>query len=336
MIGLQERSGRLYGRKWEIIIYKPAYVKDGELLKRDPENDIAIDVSLLRCIFKTEQKSIMTQNATCTLIVYNMNIDTEKSIIKEGFQISIKGGYQEGQYGEVFTGDVVQVIRNRENGVDYRLEIIALKGSGIFDLNHIKSSIAAKSEPRKIADTIAKQSQIPFAVGEVSDNLSNQQLPRGKVLFGTPSKYLRDLAIGNDAYYWAGEDNKLTIKKFNDEIPVDQMLVLTPDTGLVGTPQYTNDGIIIKMLLDCRVKLFSYIKIDNELIRKQLISLNLDGAGNNQLAQQHQFDQDGEYQVSSLAHYGDTYGDDWFTEVTGVGRNGKVPLAQENKSQTQR
>jgi len=347
---LEERSGRLYGRKWKVTIYKPAYKTtksaDGtsSITAEDPEHSTAVDVSLLRCVFKVEA-AIETQVAVCTLEVYNMNAATEGEIIREGFQISIEGGYEEGQYGEIFTGDIVQVIRNRENGVDYKLEILALRGSSMFDLNFAKCSIAAGSKPRDVIDALTRNSRQSIAIGEISTNLSDQALPRGKVLFGTPSMYLRDLAIGNDAYYWAGEDGKLIVKKIADEIPADQVLVLSPGnpdasvpaTGLVGTPQYGDDGIHIKMLLDCRVKLLSLVKIDNEWIRKSLLSLNV-GGGNNNLAQQSQFDQDGEYQVFKLVHQGDTWGDTWTTEVIGIGRNGRGGLlvSQQTANETAR
>ena len=143
-----DRKGRLYGRKWKITIYKPAYTTDEDGNEvRDPDNDTAVDVSLLKCVFRTQQSTESTAGL-CTLAVYNMNAATEGAIIREGFQIAIEGGYEEGQYGEIFTGDIVQVFRNRENGVDYRLEIVALKGVLMFDTNYVRATIAAGSAPQ--------------------------------------------------------------------------------------------------------------------------------------------------------------------------------------------
>jgi len=330
------RRARLYGRKWKILIYKPAY-KDEEKKERDPEQDTEIDVSLLRCVFRTQQ-TYQNKSAVCTLVVYNMNAATEGEIIREGFQIRIEGGYEEGQYGEIFTGDILQVVRNREDGVDYRLEILAFRGVGIFDNNFTRLTMAAGSKPRDVVDAIAQNAREPIEVGEVSDGLEKAALPRGKVLFGTPAKYLRDLTIGNDAYYWQGEDGKLTVKKPTDEIPEDQCLALTPATGLVGTPQYGDDGIHIKMLLDARVKLETLIKIDNELIRRQLVALNLGDGSKSQTPQANQFDQDGEYAVYSVSHTGDTWGDEWYTDVVGIGRLGRagLPTSLDTPEQTLR
>ena len=147
------------------------------------------------------------------------------------------------------------------------------------------------------------------------------------MLFGTPAKYLRDICTWNDAVYWEGEDGKLVLETVEQEIPVDKVLVLTPATGLVGTPIYSDQGIQIKMLLDARIKLRSMIKIDNEIIQRQAIQIDASGQQkSDQLPQTAQFDQDGEYQVFSVEHRGDTWGDEWTTAVVGVGRNGRMSL----------
>ena len=324
------RRGRLYGRKWKILIYKPAYKTDengSATDERDPEHDTEMDVSMLKCEFQTKPTT-ETAVQIGTIVVYKMNAATEKEAIEEGFQISIFGGYEEGQYGEIFTGDIVQIFRNRENGTDYRLEIIAIKGMISLFMNHVRSTIAAGSTPRDVVNAVAGQADKKIGVGEVSEELPAEPLPRGKVLFGTPAKYLRDICTWNDAAYWEGEDGKLTIETVEQEIPEDRLLVLTPNTGLVGTPIYTDQGIQIKMLLDPRVKLRTMIQIDNEIIQRQAIQIDPSSGQqrNDQLPQTAQFDQDGEYQVFSVEHHGDTWGDEWTTSVIGVSRNGRMGL----------
>ena len=323
------RRGRLYGRKWQVLIFKPAYTektdeKGNTTKEKDPKHDVEIDVSSLRCVFKT--KAVLgTIAQTCTLVVYNMNAATEKEIIEEGFQIAIYGGYDEGQYGQIYIGDIVQIYRNRENGIDYRLEIIAIAGAKEYCSNFVKSALAAGSTPREQVNQIAKSADRKISVGEVSEELQEKPLPRGKVLFGTPAKYLRDICMWNDANFWSGSDGKLVLKTVEQVIPEDQVLVLTPTTGLVGTPAYSDDGIHIKMLLDPRVVLQSMIKIDNEIIQRQAIQINADGKQNSNAVNQNMiFDKDGEYQVFSVEHSGDTYGDEWTTSVIAAGRNGRL------------
>lgn len=334
----KSKTGRQYLRKWKITIYKPAYKKAEnresgaqDQLERDPEHDIEMDVSHLRCIFKTEHKE-GTAITLGTLVVYNMSAKTEKEVIESGFQISIFGGYEEAQYGEIFRGDILQIYRNREDGVDYRLEIIAMRGSRELYQNFVKSSVAAGSTPRALPKILSQNAKIKFEVGKVSENLTNQSLPRGKVLYSTPAKYLRNQSIAENATFMTEADGKVSVQKISDPIPKDMVLKLTPETGLVGTPVYGDDGIKIKMLLDARVTVKTMIKIDNDLIRRQAANFFGSAAG---MPQSLVFDQDGEYEVFSVTHSGDTWGDDWTTEVVGVSRTGRAGLLASMKSSSQ-
>ncbi len=317
--GWEGAKGILYGRKWQITIYK----KD-----EDPDSDTAIDVSDLKCTFKCTY-IIGTALTVCTLVVYNMNITTENGIITEGFQFSIFGGYEQGQYGEIYTGDIVQVIRNREDGVNYRLEMIAVRGTDEFDRNWVRASVAAQATKRQLVEAIGAKADKPIEVEEVSENLPEQPLPRGRIFFGKPYKYLRDIAIANNAFFELNSQKKIKLVCMTDEIPEDQCLYYTPESGLVGTPKYTDNGIHIQVLLDARIKVNTLIKIDNSLIQGQLIGIDPKMNEKNKGSQQNQqsmFDEDGEYQALQVTHSGDTWGDDWTTSVIGISRNGRSGL----------
>jgi hypothetical protein len=265
-----------------------------------------------------------------------MNAATEGEIINEAFQISVYGGYEQGQYGEIFTGDIVQVIRNRENGIDYRLEILAIQGMQSLQFNHVRSSVAANSKARDIVKQVCKSADIPVKVGEISDKIPEQPLPRGKILFGKPFKYLRQIAVNNNAFFQLNSKKEVELHCMYDEIPDNMCLTLTPESGLVGTPKYSDNGIIIKMLLDPRVKVRSMIKIDNSLVQRQLLSVDTSMSGkNNQQNQKNVFDEDGEYEVLSVTHSGDTWGDDWSTEVVGISRTGRNTLQTAVSNNTQ-
>jgi hypothetical protein len=70
------------------------------------------------------------------------------------------------------------------------------------------------------------------------------------------------------------------------------------------------------------------IKIDNSIIQGQLVNIDPQMQGkSNQTPQNQIFDESGEYEVLSLTHSGDTWGDDWSTEVVGIGRNGPKGIA---------
>lgn len=318
----------LYGRMWQVLVWT------GE--------EKALDVSDLRIVFEIKQNAL-GQPGIMHLVVYNLSPESEAQIIQEGFHIQLIAGYQ-AQYGILFGGDIIQVFRNREEGTEYKLEIIAADGKNWMGINFVKATLAAGCNPRQIVEGVAKLSYYPIEIETISESLPEQELPRGKVCWGQPNKILNDVSKGTDSFYHVSQ-GKLTVRKYTDPIPEDKMIVLTPVSGLVGTPEYTDDGIHIKMLLNPLVGLHSMIKIDNEIIQRQAIDLglitgttNLDPGSVKATDQNLKFDPDGEYEVYSYVHSGDTHGQIWTTEVVGIGRNGRagLPVAVESAEGTVR
>lgn len=312
-------SGKLYGRQWRVLI--------------QTKEKVALDVSELRCTF-TVKKTSTGQPSVCQLIIYNLNAATEANIIKEGFYLLLEAGYP-GQYGLIFSGEIIQVFRNREDGISYRLEVIAVDGSAFLNLNYIRTTMAAGCTPRDVVESVAKISKEKIEIEEVSENLDKSKLPRPKVLFGRPRDYLDNVSKGNASFYWI-ENGKLIVRKYSDEVPEDKCIVLTPESGLVGTPEYTDEGIRIVSLLNSRIVINGMIKIDNSIVSQQAVNIPSNAeSGGQKVSQQTVFDIDGEYQVYSIVHAGDTHRDTWTTEVIGIGRNGRagLPLLVDNAQQ---
>lgn len=314
-------------------------VKDenGEEVKQD----VVLDVSDLHVTFEVKHNAL-GKPATAHICIHNLNAKTEGVILENGHSVMIEAGYQP-QYGIIFEGDIIQVFRTREEGLDYKLEIIAATASDFLGINYCRTSLAAGSTPRQVVQAVASQSEYTIEVDKVSESIMDTPLPRGKVIFGYPGDILNDVAKGNDAFYNVSVDGKLEVRKYTDPIPEDMCLSLTPWTGLIGTPEYTDEGINIKMLLNPNVKIHSMIKINNEWIQRKAIDLgnvtnpNMNG-GSKITNQNTVFDQDGEYEVYSLIHSGDTHGDEWSTSVVGIGRNGRtgLPIMVESAEQTVR
>lgn len=305
-------SNFLYGRKFRVYV-------------ADQQGD-AWDVSNLRCTFAIEKVALATANYA-EITIYNLTNDAETSIIKEGVRVIVEAGYDgfintdtgeqtaAKQYGKIFDGDVIQFLRGREDNVDYTLTLICLDGDSFLNNNIIKTTLTAGMTQRQLVDHITAKPLTPTEIGRISPELSTQRLPRGKVFFGMPKDYLGDIARDNAASFWV-DDGQVYIAKATD-ITAEEALVLTPQTGLIGTPQQKQDGVSFKCLLNPSIRLMSMIKLDNTMIRQQKYQIG-------QIPSQ--LDQDGQYQVYKFRHVGDTRGDEWYTEVDGVGRVGRMPL----------
>lgn len=302
----------LYGRKFRIYV-------------ADSENN-AWDVSLLRCTFSIEKVALSTANYA-EITIYNLTNDTETAIVKSGVRVIVEAGYggftdaAEGeqatpkQYGKIFDGEIIQALRSREDNVNYLLTLVCLDGDSFLNNNILKSTLSAGVNQRQIVEHVTSQATKTTEVARVSPELSTQKLPRGKVFFGRPRDYLNDIARDNGANFWV-DDGQVYIAKPTD-VPINEAIVLTPKTGLIGTPQQTQEGVSLKCLLNPAVRLMSMIKIDNSYIREAKFRIG-------QIPSM--LDQDGQYQVYKLRHVGDTRGDEWYTEIDAIGRSGKIPL----------
>jgi len=234
-------SNYLYGRKCRIYVV-------------NKEND-AWEVSNLRCTFTIEKSKLPTIN-DAEVSIYNLTADTELSLIKEGNRLVIEAGYEgiidtesgqqaeTKQYGKVFDGEIVQVLWDREDNVNNKLTLISLDGDSFLNLGFINKTASSEMDQKALINFILTQRTIPTEktamkkqteIGRISSQLSTQKLPRGKVFFGRPRDYLNDIALGNSANFWV-DDDKVYITKVTDDVP-GEAIVLTPQNGLIGTPQ---------------------------------------------------------------------------------------------------
>lgn len=289
----------LYGRRYRVI------VSTGQ--------GNALDISKLRCTFNVQKTIVMEPNFS-EITIYNLNPQTENAIINEGMRIVIEAGYEGAQYGLIFDGDVIQPIRDKEDGVTYKLTLRSLDGDRFINGGIVNFSLLKGQSSRQIVDECTSKATNPTQLGNISSGLVTTELTRGKVCFGLARDYLRQVAQNSNATFYV-EDGKVNIIKAED-IPVGEATELSPSSGLIGIPTQSEYGVNGKCLLNPRIKINSLIHIDNSLIRARQAEIgqvfrSLDG--------------DGIYRVIKINHVGDTRGDEWYTEFETVSQAGLVP-----------
>lgn len=295
----QKFGNVLYGRRYRVLV--------------SSANGTALDVSQLRCTFKI-QKTIMQQPNFSEIVLYNLSPDTENAIIREGNRIVIEAGYEGDQYGLIFDGDVIQPIRDKEDGVTYRLTLYSLDGDRFMNQGFVNFSLARGQTSRSIVENVVSQAKVTSQLGSISDGFSNTELTRGKVVFGLAKDYLRQLAQSQDASFYV-EDGKVNIIRATD-LPEGEIFDLSPSSGLIGVPAQSDNGVSFKCLLNPRIKINSLVHIDNSLIRAQAFQLG---------QVMRSLDNDGIYRVISVTYTGDTRGDNWQCECETVSQAGLMP-----------
>jgi len=253
----QRKGDILFGRKYRITI--------------SDDSGEALDVSDLRCTFNII-KTIQMEPNSSEISIYNLNAKTENQIMMYGKRVTVEAGYEGTQFGLIFDGDILQTIRERENGTTLKLSIIALDSDRAINFDIANFSIVKGQTARNIIDNIVNKATNPISTGSISEKLSGQKLTRGKVVFGKASDFIRQIAKSNELQYYMDDGNLNLISL--EELPEGQIIELTPKSGLIGTPEQTDYGISGQCLLNPQIKLNSLIHIDNSTVRAKRIDIN--------------------------------------------------------------
>lgn len=267
-----------------------------------------LDLSELRIKFSIKRSDTVTPN-TADIRVYNLDEKTALQIRKEFTRVILQAGYQSNS-GIIFQGNIKQVIIGRESATDTFIDIVAGDGDRAYNFAIVNTTLAAGS---KQADQISAASNAMAAkgtsLGNVGD-LPTNQLPRAKVMYGNARKYLSD-AADTSSKIWSIQDEKITFVGKKTYLP-GQAVLMTSKTGMIGTPQQTNEGVNVKCLLNPSIKISGRIKIDNASIQRFKINLSVPNSAANIPAP---LAADGVYYVLVVEHQGDTRGQEWYSNL---------------------
>ncbi|KWE70561.1 hypothetical protein WL77_12225 [Burkholderia ubonensis] len=276
----------------------------------------AIDLSPLRFTFRVQRGDLQTPNSA-RIRVYNVADNTAQKVEREFSRVVLQAGY-EGNFGIIFDGSLIQVRRGRESPTDTYLDITAADGDMAYNFAIVNTTLAAGSTPEDhVKVCTAAMGQYGVAEGYRPD-LGGRPLPRGKVMFGMARDHLETVARSTQTL-WSIQDGKLQMVPETSYVP-GEIPSITSESGMVGLPEQTQNGITVKMLLNPSIKIGRLIKLDNRSVQRYEFSLNnKQQAENGAIAGQNKINSpektDGYYYVMSNEHWGDTRGNDWYTEA---------------------
>lgn len=236
--GSEKQGDALFGRRYRITV--------------SDDNGEAYDVSQLRCTFNIE-KTIQMEPNVSIIEIYNLNVQTENSIMTNGTRVTIEAGYEGSQFGLIFDGDIIQCINSRDDGTTTKLTIIALDSDRAINFEIANFTLMRGQTQRDIVEHIANKAGNPIQIGSISEQLKGQALPRGVVMFGKASDYLRQIAKSNDMNFYM-DNGSLNLISMED-LPEGEIFELNPKSGLIGTPEQSDYGITGKCLLNPQIKL---------------------------------------------------------------------------------
>nr|WP_322080218.1 hypothetical protein [Burkholderia cenocepacia] len=304
-----------FGRKVSLII--------------GPDAGDALDLSGLRIAFRVQRGDTQTPNSLRAR-VYNVSDNTaQRAESKEFTRIVLQAGY-EGNYGIIFDGSIIQVRRGRESPTDTYMDITAADGDMAYNFAVVNTTLAAGATQADVVDACLKaMGKFGVTAGYIVDLPSNP-LPRGKVLFGMARDHLETVARTTQTL-WSIQDGQLQIVPETSYAPGD-IPVINAKSGMVGLPEQTANGITVRMLLNPSIKIGRLIHLNNSSVQEFEYGLSIQDQPNNGFyATQNKFNSDGYYYVMTNETWGDTRGNDWYTEVVCLAADATAGIDLANK-----
>ncbi|HCL3993290.1 hypothetical protein ACEOPL_05035 [Pseudomonas aeruginosa] len=264
---------RLYGRRYRLELSKV---------------DEYLVVEKLRIAFELTKSADSAPNEI-KVSIWNLSRERIDQLLRGDFQSArLWAGYEELRL--LFLADIIKVGVKRE-GLDWIVELECGDGDRDYHQSYVSQTLSAGTSREQMVgvalasmpDTSAGQLELPRP----------QRLPRARVLFGPTRDVLTDLAGWQDAD-WSIQDGQLQMLP-RDRVLDDELILLSEETGMLGSPQLGDDGLTITCLLNPALRVGGQVRLVS-----RLDWLN------------------GDYKIVRIYYKGDALEQDWKSTVTVV------------------
>lgn len=219
-----------------------------------PKGEQGVKIEGLRVSFDIE-KTLGQPANNAKVMIYNLN-ESNKSILKtkENLSLALEVGYGD-NVDLLFTGDIVRSTTQR-NGADFISTIEIEDGDeGLRKATLDKSYVAGTNEKTIIQDALQSMKDTGQVIIGTIATLKDNIAQNGFSASGLASDIVNGLAKKQD-HDFSIQDNETQILKA-DEDTGEEAIVLTPSTGLIGSPRIgligkdatKTDGIEFKALI---------------------------------------------------------------------------------------
>ena len=289
-------------------------------------NGKAVEIRDLRFAFSIEKGSGENPNQ-CTCRIYNLNPDSRGLVETVNNVLILKAGYKR-DVGEItiFTGTVTRAITKRE-GADLVTELEMSDGGLEYRDSKTSFSFAPGVSAGQVLSNIAATFGLP--VRPLPSEIAQKQYPDGFAFVGR-SREAMAKACEYLGLEWSLQNREVQILKKGKAVAM-QAFVLSPDTGLIGSPESehktlsekaaakkgitekqkgvrvtfgTDDasgdkgkklevqGYKCRTLLQPTMQPGGYVRLDTKSIKQEF------------------------FRIEAVTHQGDTHGQSWESELT--------------------
>ena len=285
------------------------YLRKCSLIVADSSGN-GLDLSRLRVSFEITKNDASTPNSA-SIKVFNLSDTTANKVRSEFTTVTLSAGY-EGSSGVIFDGTIRQTRLGRENVVDTYIDISAADGDQAHNFAYVNTTLAAgATQATQLNAAIAPMSEYGVTPGYIGPT-TEDKLPRGKPMYGLSRKYLRQSSKSANST-WSIQDRKVNVIPMTGVLP-HKVTVLTPSTGLIGTPEQTEGGIEIKCLINPDLRVGCLVQLPPGVIAEGSTPepSKTDTTAPKPLSP---LAPDGTYRILTVGYSGDTRGNDWYANL---------------------
>ena len=224
-------------------------------------HDIKIEFSV--------SKSISSSANSAEISIYNLTESPRNGIGKEFDAITLEAGYMppddDGNVGVIFTG-AVRDVEHRRDGADIITTISCGDGDKALRRATISKSYPRGTPVKEVVDDIYKELEkegVKRGEWKFPDDVENKTFKRPYAACGSCAREMDTIGRGN-GFYWSIQNETMEI------IPGDGfvggVVLLTPQTGLIGTPAITGNGVRATALLNPAIRPNRRVRIISETL----------------------------------------------------------------------
>ena len=260
--------------------------------------DLKIEFDVLKGITSTENPA--------TIKIWNLSEKHRNALGKELDDIELEAGYMppsgSDNVGVIFKGQIRDVQHKRE-GADIVTYLTNGEGDKAFREATISKTYKAGTEVKTVVEDLYKELEkegIDRGEWKFPEDIPKFKRPYAAV---GSAKDQFDLLSRGYNFYWSVQNGVCEI--IPGDGTIGTIVHITPNSGLIGTPTITDNGVKAVVMLNPEIRPNRKVKIES-----QTLEMNSQG---------------GEYRVSEARYSGDNHNGDFIVAITGESiKEGKV------------
>ena len=218
--------------------------------------------SQLRIEFNTEKTSRRNPNKA-KIVIYNLSKDSAAFVEAAKNHVRLFAGYGENT-SMIFSGEIRRKGTGTvDTGVDRVTTIEAASGGQAYRSARINRSFSRELTMHQVIEELAQSFDTKANLSKIED----RKLVDGFVASGRSADVMETFARSLNFDWYFDDDGDLVVVTKNTSTDPNNAVLLSPTTGLIGSPERTPKGVNAVSLLNPAIKPKRYVNVQSASVQ---------------------------------------------------------------------